>query len=385
MNNDNHIKAYLVGGAVRDRLLGLPVHERDWVVVGSNPEQMLELGFRQVGNHFPVFLHPDTSEEYALARTEKKTGPGYQGFSVDYSGRVSLEEDLQRRDLTINAMAEDPAGGIIDPYGGRQDLESRLLRHISAAFIEDPVRLLRVARFQARLGGLNFNIAPETITLMQQMVSNGEIDNLVAERIWQELHKALLTTQPWLFFETLKQCGAMDRVLPEAVDRLALSNHALRCAGNHSEDPLVRFAAWAAPIDLSGIQSICKRLKLPAEYRELALLTHQYGDFFAQSTQLPPPQVLDGLKALDAFRRPERFELYLLAAEALSRAHADRENWPHPQREYLHTAMHQAAAITVKDLTKVRLKGKALGEELDIHRRAEISKVKRTYRWAKQQ
>ncbi len=380
----NNLKVYLVGGAVRDQLLGLPVQERDWVVVGSTPEEMLALGYRQVGNSFPVFLHPTTSEEYALARTELKIGPGYQGFEVNYSTEVSLEEDLQRRDLTINAIAEDPAGGIIDPYGGRQDLEARLLRHVSSAFIEDPVRVLRVARFQARLGGLNFRIAEETKLIMQQIVNSGEIDNLVAERVWQELCKALLTTQPWRFFEVLNQCGAIDRLIPESKNELDLCNRVLSCATSHSQNPVVRFAACASSMNLSDIESICERLKVPREYADLAALTHQYGEFFEQSTQLPPPKVLNGLKSLDAFRRPNRFELFLLAAEALSRARGSREHWPHPQREYLHTARLQAAAITSKDLTKVNLKGKALAEELDIHRRAEISKVKRTYRWAKQ-
>ncbi|MBN1378913.1 MAG: multifunctional CCA tRNA nucleotidyl transferase/2'3'-cyclic phosphodiesterase/2'nucleotidase/phosphatase [Gammaproteobacteria bacterium] len=377
------MKTYLVGGAIRDRLLGLQVHEHDWVVVGATQKQMLELGYRKVGNNFPVFLHPETSEEYALARTEAKTGPGYKGFAVDFSPEITLEEDLQRRDLTINAIAEDPAGGLIDPHGGRHDLEVRLLRHVSPAFIEDPVRVLRVARFQARLAGLNFHIAPETMALMQQIVDSGEIDNLVPERVWQELHKSLLTTQPWRFFETLAQCGATGRILLLTDELLEKCNRALRCASNHSDDPVVRFAAWASPIELTNIKLMCKKLKVPKEYAELAILTHQHGEFFEQSTQLAPPDILQGLKALDAFRRPDRFEQFLLAAEALSRAQPGREQWPHPQREYLHTARLQAAAITAKDLTKVRLEGKALAAELDIHRRAAIGKVKRTYRWAK--
>ena len=377
------LQVYLVGGAIRDKLLGLQVKERDWVVIGASRKQMLKLGYREVGNSFPVFLHPETSEEYALARTETKTGPGYKGFKVDASADVTLEEDLLRRDLTINAMAENPAGGLIDPYGGRQDLEARVLRHVSPAFVEDPVRVLRVARFQARLAGLNFRIAPETMALMKQIVDNGEIDNLVAERIWQELHKSLLTTQPWQFFVTLAACGAISRILAPAEPVLDECNRALRCASSHSDDPVVRFAAWAAPIDLAGIRSTCEHLKTPREYTDLAVLTHQYSDFFQQSTQLPPPEVLDGFKALDAFRRPERFEQFLLAAEAVSRAQPGKEHWPHPQREYLHTAQLQAGSIAAKDLTKVRLQGKALANELDIHRRAAISKVKRTYRWAK--
>lgn len=378
------MKTYLVGGAVRDKLLGLPVKERDWVVVGATPEEMLALGYQQVGGSFPVFLHPDTKEEYALARTERKTGPGYKGFSVDFSPATTLEEDLARRDLTVNAMAEDSDGRLIDPYHGARDLQTRTLRHVSDAFAEDPVRILRAARFLARFKNLGFVIAPETYQLMTRMVNAGETRSLVPERVWQELQKALAEPDPECFQETLRQCGALADILPE-LDSPAGEQclAALRQARERSDDPVVRFAAWLAPLAAGQIEALCERLRVPREYTALALLTHKNRSFFEDSTQLPPPRILAGLEAVDAFRRPERFEQFLLAAEAVSRAKPGRAAWPHPQREYLHTALLQARAITARDLTKVRLEGKALAEELNNHRRAAISKVKRTYRWAK--
>lgn len=375
---------YLVGGAVRDKLLGLPVKERDWVVVGATPEEMLALSYQQVGDNFPVFLHPETKEEYALARTERKTGPGYKGFSVDFTANTTLEEDLTRRDLTINAMAEDSNGQLIDPYHGQRDLNAKTLRHVSDAFAEDPVRILRAARFLARFKKLGFRIADETWQLMADMVEAGETRSLVPERVWQELQKALEESNPECFQETLKRCGALSDVLPEldspAGDQCLA---ALLQACKLGNDPVIRFAAWLAPLAGEQIESVCKRLRVPKEYTTLALLVNKNRSFFEDATQLPPPQVLAGLEAVDAFRRPERFERFLLAAEAVSRATPGRAKWPHPQREYLHTALTQARAITAKDLTKVRLEGKALAEELSQHRRAVISKIKRTYRWAK--
>lgn len=378
------MKIYLVGGAVRDKLLGLPVKERDWVVVGATSEEMLALSYQQVGDNFPVFLHPETKEEYALARTERKTAPGYKGFSVDFSATTTLEEDLTRRDLTINAMAEDSDGRLIDPYHGLRDLNAKILRHVSDAFTEDPVRILRTARFLARFKKLDFSIAPETYQLMADMVEAGETRSLVPERVWQELQKALEETNPECFQETLERCGALSDILPELdspAGELCLA--ALLQAGRLSKNPVIRFAAWLAPLTTEQIESLCERLRVPNDYSALALLVNKNQSFFEDSTQLPPPQILEGLERVDAFRRPERFERFLLAAEAVSRAKPGRANWPHPQREYLHTALMQARAITAKDLTKVRLEGKALAEELNTHRRAAISKIKRTYRWAK--
>ncbi len=378
------MKIYLVGGAVRDKLLGLPVKERDWVVVGGTPEQMLAQGYKQVGQNFPVFLHPETKEEYALARSERKTGPGYKGFEFDFTPDITLEEDLKRRDLTINAMAEDETGKIIDPYNGLKDLQARVLRHVSPAFTEDPLRVLRVARFSSQLADLNFQLAGETLELMRRIVAAGEIKHLVAERIWQELHKALQAKSPQSFLQTLKEANALGGIFPSDQFNLDRAIAALNQASPLSKDPQIRYAAMMYAADTPAtITATGERLRVPKAFTELAELLHARHAFFINSIQLPPPDVLDGLKALDAFRRPERFEQFLLAAEAVTRADPGRERWPVPQREYLHTAWAQARAINAKDLTKVRLEGEELAKELDIHRKAAISKVKRTYRWAK--
>jgi tRNA nucleotidyltransferase (CCA-adding enzyme) len=375
------VKIYLVGGAVRDKLLGLPVKERDWVVVGATPEQMLAQGYKQVGQNFPVFLHPETKEEYALARSERKTGPGYKGFEFEFTPDITLEEDLKRRDLTINAMAEDAQGRLTDPYGGRQDLQNRVLRHVSPAFIEDPLRVLRVARFSSQLADFNFQIAGETLELMRRIVAAGEVKHLVAERIWQELHKALQAKSPQSFLRTLKDADALTALFPDGQFNLDLAIAALNQACSCSKDPQIRYAAMMFAADAPT--TIGERLRAPKAFTELAELLRSQHAFFIDSIQLPPPDILDGLKALDAFRRPERFEQFLLAAEAVARSQPGREHWPVPQREYLHTAWAQARAINAKDLTKVRLEGEELAKELDTHRKAAISKIKRTYRWAK--
>lgn len=378
------MKIYLVGGAVRDKLLGLPVKERDWVVVGATPEQMLAQGYTRVGQNFPVFLHPETKEEYALARSERKTGPGHKGFEFDFTPDISLQEDLRRRDLTINAMAMDENGAITDPYGGQQDLQNRVLRHVSDAFVEDPLRVLRVARFRAQLADFDFRIADETLELMRRIVACGEIRHLVAERVWQELHKALQTPGPQQFLRTLQETGALTELFANGTFNLDQAIAALNQACAFSRDPQIRYAAMMRAADTAATAAaIGERLRAPKVFTELAGMLHAHHKFFTDSVQLPPPEVLDGLKALDAFRRPERFEQFLLAAEAVLRSQPGREHWPVPQREYLHTALTQARAINAKDLTKVRLEGEELAKELDMHRRAAISKIKRTYRWAK--
>lgn len=376
------MKIYLVGGAVRDKHLGLPVREKDWVVVGSSPEEMASHGFRPVGKDFPVFLHPKTKEEYALARTERKVSPGYKGFAFNTSDKVSLEEDLQRRDLTINAMAEDEQGKLFDPYGGLKDLHDRLLRHVSDAFTEDPVRILRLARFAARYTNLGFQVAEETQQLMQKMVKSGEINALVPERVWKEWEKALQEIAPQRFFEILHACSALSVLVPE-MHHYEKHHLILMSACRLSEIAEVRFAAWAFPLGKSGLETFCKRLNLPKNYHALALLLIKHHAYFHKCLELPPPVILDLLKKLDAFRRPERFINFLNAAEAISRTTAGKENWPYPQREYLYSAYMNAASVTAKKLTKIRLTGKALAEELNAHRRAAISKVKRPYRWAK--
>jgi tRNA nucleotidyltransferase (CCA-adding enzyme) len=293
------VKSYVVGGAVRDEILGLPVQDRDHVVVGSTPEEMERLGFRPVGKDFPVFLHPRTHEEYALARTERKSGRGYKGFSVHAAPDVTLEEDLRRRDLTINAMARTEDGALIDPFGGKRDLENRVLRHVSEAFAEDPVRILRVARFAARFG---FGVAPETMALMKEMVRIGEADYLVPERVWQEFSKGLAEPHVERMFQVLEESGLRAKLLPE-VKTLPRT---------FSGSVPVRFALLGWLLDEEQVTSLCERLRAPNEVRELALLASRNRERFG--TAKNPDALLDLLKRTDAFRRPERFAELLEAA-----------------------------------------------------------------------
>jgi len=298
------VKTYVVGGAVRDELLGLPVADRDWVVVGATPEDMAREGFRPVGKDFPVFLHPRTHEEYALARTERKSGRGYKGFTVYATADVTLEDDLKRRDLTINAMAKDEAGRLVDPFGGEKDLREGVLRHVSAAFEEDPVRILRVARFVARFG---FRIAPETEALMRRMVELGEADHLVAERVWQEFSRGLMEKHPARMLEVLDRCGLSARVMPELkADRAALERAA--AAGAPSA---VRCAVLTWKLSQEQINALCERLRAPNEERELALTAARCKPLL-EATK--PEQLLELIKRGDAIRRRERFEQLLQAA-----------------------------------------------------------------------
>jgi tRNA nucleotidyltransferase (CCA-adding enzyme) len=372
-----HIQVYAVGGAVRDQLLGLPVQDRDYVVVGATPAEMTRLGFRPVGRDFPVFLHPDSQEEYALARTERKTARGYKGFQVFSSPEVSLEEDLRRRDLTINAMALAADGRLIDPYGGQADLARRCLRHVSPAFAEDPVRILRVARFAARLA--DFRIAPETQALMAEMVASGEVDALVPERVWQELARGLLEARPSALFRALRACGALARLLPE-VDRLFgvpqdpelhpevdTGEHVLQVidAAARAGEPLaVRFAALLHDLGkgltpptqwpqhggheaagLPAIRAVCERLKAPAECRDLALLAGRWHGQAHRAERLPAADLLDLCEGCDAFRRPERFQQFLAACAADFRGRPGHEDRPYPQAQRLQQALAAAQAI----------------------------------------
>ena len=309
------MKTYLVGGAVRDALLGLPVKERDWVVVSATPKQMFDLGFQKVGRDFPVFLHPKTHEEYALARTERKTGKGYTNFICYADPKVTLEEDLIRRDLTINAIAQDENGAIIDPYNGRQDLQNKILRHVSLAFTEDPVRILRIARFAARFS--DFSVSPETNKLMQQMLAQGEVDALVPERVWQEFSKALSEANPEKFFMVLKDA----LVLPKLFSSIAkywdqIHSRLITCA-HLSQDPVVRFAAMLFNfIDSSEIRDLCNKYKIPREYKELAILANKLKPQLEKLVSYAPQDYLTILEYMDAYRRPERLEKLILVAVA---------------------------------------------------------------------
>jgi tRNA nucleotidyltransferase (CCA-adding enzyme) len=361
------MEIYLVGGAVRDRRLGLPVRERDWVVVGATPEELVSQGYTQVGRDFPVFLHPVSKEEYALARTERKTGPGYIGFQTCSDPSVTLEEDLRRRDLTINAMAETPAGELIDPYGGAEDLDKGVLRHVSPAFAEDPVRILRVARFAARFAHWGFHVAHATNVLMRQMVDSGEVDHLVPERVWTEFARALGEKTPWRFFEVLYGCGALARLFPELEPlyrqppsvphgHQGAAFPALRAAVMMNADPPVRCAALACDIqrgagaafDARCVEAMCTRLRAPAAWRELAVLSLRHSERVHAAATLPAAALLALLTDLDAFRRPERFEDVLRVCRADARPPNGTDDYR--PAEVLRAARAAAAAVGVEDL-----------------------------------
>jgi len=363
------MQVYLVGGAVRDELLGLPVTERDWVAVGATPLDMERDGFRPVGREFPVFLHPQTCEEYALARQERKTGPGYRGFETQYSPQVTLEEDLLRRDLTINAMARDLDGTLIDPYGGREDLRIRQLRHVSPAFVEDPVRVLRVARFAARFAELGFQVAPETLALMQAMVVNGEVAALVPERVWREMERALNESRPEVFFDTLQDCGALEVVMPE-LHWQAADRDALRAAVTLSREGNVRFAALAGGSSESAVEALCERLRAPNPYRELALMCARLKDRIEAANTLDDAGLLELLDSADALRRPERFERLLRACAARGGGMLTAE-------ELLRAATAVAAEVTLEPEHMAGLRGSGIAAAL---RRARIERLARLQR-----
>jgi tRNA nucleotidyltransferase (CCA-adding enzyme) len=401
------MEIYLVGGAVRDKLLNRPVGEQDWVVVGGDPATLESQGYKKVGKNFPVFLHPDTGEEYALARTETKTGPGYHGFEV-YAGQdVSLEDDLLRRDLTINAIAEDSEGNLTDPYQGQADIEARLLRHVSDAFREDPLRVLRVARFAARFHALGFNVAPETMQLMREMSASGELDTLVPERIWKETATALCESHPDVYLETLRECGALAIIFPE-LDRLFgvpqpekwhpeidTGVHILmvmRMAATLSDSLDVRFAAMVHDLGkgttdrqwwpshrgheqrgLPLITALCDRLAVPNSCRNLALHVGLYHTLSHRAAELRPKTVLDMLEQTDAFRRPERFEELLIACEADARGRAGLEDQPYPQADILRAALAATATINTADIKSRGLKGPEFGAALKQARLEAVS------------
>lgn len=356
---------YKVGGAVRDRLLGLPVADIDWVVVGASAEAMQALGYRPVGADFPVFLHPATGAEYALARTERKNGRGYGGFVFHASPDVTLEQDLRRRDLTINAMAEDDAGQVIDPYGGQRDLEQRWLRHVSPAFAEDPLRVLRVARFAARYAPLGFRVAPQTLELMRQLSACGELEALTPERSWKEISRALMESQPQVFFEVLDACGAMQVMFAEldALDeRLRqLSFSALHQAAQAGQPLPVRWASLLLRLEAPAIAALNARFKVPRDCQELAHLAGQYHTQALQGSQMSAEALLELLQAFDVYRRPQRLEGFLSACEMAARAEGRP---PLEQGQWLRHAAARARAVPVKPLVDAGYTGQALGDAL---------------------
>lgn len=351
------MQCYLVGGAVRDKLLGYPHHERDWVVVGATPEEMLAAGFKPVGRDFPVFLHPQTNEEYALARIERKSGRGYHGFTFYSSPDVTLEQDLSRRDLTINAIAEDEQGRLIDPYGGRDDLQRRVLRHVSPAFAEDPLRVLRIARFAARYRHLQFRIAPETLALMRAIVAAGEIEHLVAERVWKETERALGERDPQIYFQTLSECGALGRLSPELERNERGIVDLARCA-DANDSPAIRFAVLCAALEKVPLLSLCARIKAPNEYRELAVLTIECAGAIAVCNDANSALAI--VQRADALRRGERFERLLECCAALL--------IPQQQIMRLRLAREAAASVKAEPLALRGFVGKALGEQLQHER-----------------
>ena len=394
------MEIYEVGGAVRDSLLGLPDtpdRDRDWVVVGARPEDLLRLGYRQVGKDFPVFIDPKSGEEYALARTERKVGPGYHGFAFDTSSTVTLEEDLARRDLTINAMARDADGTVIDPYGGRRDLEKRRLRHVSDAFAEDPLRILRVARFAARFTRLGFSVAPQTMALMKRLVETGEAAELRPERVWQETEKALAERDPDVYFEVLRECGALKVVFPEIdalygvpqpakwhpeIDTGVHTMMALRTSAGLSDSVAVRFAvlthdlgkattpSWMLPAhrgheerSVGLLEEICGRLPVPRRFRELAVAVARHHGKVHRAAELRPATIYKLIEAVDALRRPQRFEDFLLGCEADARGRLGLEHRPYPQAEILRSALAAARAVRTEDAGG-KASGPALGQRL---------------------
>jgi tRNA nucleotidyltransferase (CCA-adding enzyme) len=380
---DKAPKIYCVGGAVRDGLLGLPVQDHDWVVVGATPEQMEALGYRPVGKDFPVFLHPQTHEEYALARTERKTALGYKGFAVYAAPDVTLEQDLSRRDFTVNAIAQSEDGSLIDPYNGIADLRAGMLRHVSAAFSEDPVRILRAARFVARFG---FSIAPETLELMRMMVANGEVDALVAERVWQELARGLMEKNPSRFIHTLRDCGALKKIMPEVdalfgvpqppqyhpeIDCGIHTMMVLDDAAQHDFVLEVRFAALmhdlgkgntpkdilprhigheARSVDL--LRVLCERLRVPGECRDLGLLVARYHGDVHRAKELRPDTIVRLFQNCDAWRKPQRFAQILEACASDARGRTGHEHDDYPQAHFLQRVLQAAQAVNAGEIAR---------------------------------
>ncbi len=407
------MQVFLVGGAVRDQLLGRQVTERDWVVVGATADEMLAQGFQQVGQDFPVFLHPNTKEEYALARTERKSGKGYTGFVVNSDKNISLEDDLLRRDLTINAIAQDANGKLIDPFNGQADIKNKLLRHVSPAFAEDPLRVLRVARFAARYAHLGFSVAQETMALMSSMVTAGEVDYLVPERVWKETSRALTEKNPEVFFSVLRDTGALKVLFPEIdamfgvpqtatyhpeVDTGIHSLMSLQQAVLLSQDAKIRFASLihdlgkaTTPADILPrhigheersvplVENLCQRIKCPMDYKELALITAKWHTHCHRALDLRPASILKLLLGLDAFRRKERFQEFLICCEADARGRTGFEDREYPQRQYLQQALDICQQVTAKEFVDAGLTGNNIQQAMNKKRIYLLREFKKSY------
>ncbi|SEK19767.1 tRNA nucleotidyltransferase (CCA-adding enzyme) [Kosakonia sacchari] len=404
------MKSYLVGGAVRDSLLGLPVKDRDWVVVGATPEEMLNAGYQQVGRDFPVFLHPQSREEYALARTERKSGSGYTGFIVHAAPDVSLEQDLLRRDLTVNALAQDENGHIIDPFNGQHDLRNRILRHVSPAFSEDPLRVLRVARFAARYAHLSFRIADETMSLMRAMTDAGELAHLTTERVWKETENALHARNPQVYFQVLRDCGALKVLFPEIdalfgvpapakwhpeIDTGVHTLMTLTMAAMLSPEVDVRFATlchdlgkaltpkelWPrhhghGPAGVKLVTGLCQRLRVPNEIRDLAKLVAEFHDLIHTFPILQPKTIVKLFDSIDAWRKPQRVEQIALTSEADVRGRTGFEACDYPQGRLLREAWEVARAVPTKAVIEAGFKGAEVREELTHRRIAALAEWK---------
>ncbi|MBH2960350.1 multifunctional CCA addition/repair protein [Serratia marcescens] len=401
------MQIYLVGGAVRDSLLNIPVVDHDWVVVGATPAELLALGYQQVGKDFPVFLNPDSHEEYALARTERKSGQGYTGFTCYAAPDVTLEEDLLRRDLTINAIARSAEGELIDPYGGVADLQARVLRHVSDAFGEDPLRVLRVARFTARFAHLGFHIADETRALMRQMAHSGELAALTAERVWKETEKALQSQSPQVYFQVLRDCDALAVLFPEIdalfgvpapakwhpeIDTGVHTLMALAIAARLTPEVDVRFATlchdlgkgltpkafWPhhhghGPAGVRLVEALCQRLRVPNPVRDLSKLVAEYHDLIHTVNKLRPETLLKLFDAIDVWRKPQRLEQIILASEADARGRTGFEENPYPQGDYLRQAYQVTNAVSIKEVVASGLQGTAIRDELKRRRQQALA------------
>ena len=407
------MKIYRVGGAVRDKLLNYPCYENDWVVVGSSPEEMIKLGYQPVGNDFPVFIKTETGEEYALARTERKSGVGYQGFTFHTAPNISLEDDLIRRDLTINAMAEDADGNIIDPYGGQKDLHRKILRHVSDAFIEDPLRVLRVARFAARYHHLGFTIAPETEALMKSIVKRGELADLVAERVWKETDRALCEQSPDLFIQTLRNCGALATLLPEVNNLFGVAQRAdyhpeidtgvhtlmaLQQAAILSDKPAIRFAVLVHDLGkgvtpshilpshsgheargLPLVKAVCDRLKAPNEHRQLAMVVTEFHLLCHKALELRPTTLLTLLKTVGAIKSPTKLEDFLTCCTADAKGRTGFESRDYASAPYLRAATKALQGLDISDIVNSGVNGAEIGKQLALRQIDALQQLKDTY------